>query len=79
MCIFAPNFATLLVGRIIEAVAAGSLMPFIQNVILIMFPPAKRGMAMGITGLVIGFGPAVGPTISGLILKYADWQMLLLF
>ena len=76
ICIFAPNFATLLVGRIIEAVAAGSLMPFIQNVILIMFPPAKRGMAMGITGLVIGFGPAVGPTISGLILKYADWQML---
>ncbi|MEB3362882.1 MFS transporter [Lactobacillus sp. R2/2] len=31
---------------------------------------------MGITGLVIGFGPAVGPTISGLILRYADWQML---
>ncbi len=76
ICIFAPNFATLLVGRIIEAVAAGSLMPFIQNVILIMFPPEKRGMAMGITGLVIGFGPAVGPTISGLVLKYADWQML---
>ena len=76
ICVFAPNFPVLLLGRIIEAVAAGSLMPFIQNVILIMFPPEKRGMAMGITGLVIGFGPAVGPTISGLILKYADWQML---
>ena len=76
ICVFAPNFAVLLLGRIIEAVAAGSLMPFIQNVILLMFPPEKRGVAMGITGLVIGFGPAVGPTISGLILKYADWQML---
>lgn len=76
ICVFAPNFPVLLLGRIIEAVAAGSLMPFIQNVILIMFPPEKRGMAMGITGLVIGFGPAIGPTISGLILRYADWQML---
>ena len=76
ICVFAPNFPVLLLGRIIEAVAAGSLMPFIQNVILLMFPPEKRGVAMGITGLVIGFGPAVGPTISGLILKYADWQML---
>ena len=76
ICVFAPNFPVLLLGRIIEAVAAGSLMPFIQNVILLMFPPEKRGMAMGITGLVIGFGPAVGPTISGLILRYADWQML---
>ncbi len=51
-------------------------MPFIQNVILMMFPPEKRGMAMGITGLVIGFGPAVGPTVSGPLLKYSGWQML---
>ncbi|MDF7639347.1 MDR family MFS transporter [Lactobacillus sp. ESL0791] len=76
ICVFAPNFPVLLTGRIIEAVAAGGLMPFIQNVILMMFPPEKRGMAMGITGLVIGFGPAIGPTISGLILKYSGWQML---
>ncbi|GBG94304.1 major facilitator superfamily transporter [Ligilactobacillus salitolerans] len=76
LCVFAPNFTFLLTGRIIEAVAAGGLMPFIQNVILLLFPPEKRGLAMGITGLVIGFGPAVGPTISGLILKYSDWQML---
>lgn len=76
ICIFAPNFYVLLAGRIIEAIAAGGLMPFIQNVILMMFPPEKRGLAMGITGFVVGFGPAVGPTISGLILKYAQWQML---
>lgn len=76
ICIFAPNFYVLLAGRIIEAIAAGGLMPFIQNVILMMFPPEKRGLAMGITGFVVGFGPAVGPTISGLILKYAEWQIL---
>ena len=76
ICVFAPNFGILLTGRIIEAVAAGGLMPFIQNVILMMFPPEKRGMAMGITGLVIGFGPAIGPTISGVILQYSHWQML---
>ncbi|MEB3362883.1 MFS transporter [Lactobacillus sp. R2/2] len=42
ICIFAPNFPVLLLGRIIEAIAAGSLMPFIQNVILLMFPPEKE-------------------------------------
>ena len=76
ICVLAPNFTVLLSGRIIQAVAAGGLMPFIQNLILMMFPPEKRGMAMGITGLVIGFGPAVGPTVSGLLLKYSGWQML---
>ncbi|MDF7664335.1 DHA2 family efflux MFS transporter permease subunit [Bifidobacterium sp. ESL0763] len=76
VCVFAPNFWVLLAGRIVEAAAAGGLMPFIQNVILMMFPPDKRGLAMGVTGLVIGFGPAVGPTISGLILKVSGFRTL---
>lgn len=78
ICLTAPNFECLLLGRLIEAIAAGSLMPFTQNVILLLFPKEQRGMAMGITGLVIGFGPAIGPTISGLILKYFSWRMLFL-
>jgi MFS family permease len=78
ICLIAPNFECLLLGRLIEAVAAGSLMPFTQNVILLLFPKEQRGMAMGITGLIIGFCPAIGPTISGLILKYFSWRMLFL-
>lgn len=76
VCIFAPSFWVLLAGRIIEAVAAGGLMPFTQNVILTMFLPKERGRAMGVVGLVIGFGPAVGPTVSGLILKVSGWRTL---
>lgn len=76
ICCCAPNFAVLLIGRLIEAVAAGALMPFVQNIILILFPPNKRGLAMGIAGLVIAFGPAIGPTVSGLVLKYWGWRAI---
>lgn len=75
-CLLAPNFYFLLIGRLIEALAAGAMMPFIQNVILQLFDPQQRGVALGVTGLVIAFGPAVGPTISGIILRYYDWRML---
>ncbi|QBP18564.1 MDR family MFS transporter [Acetilactobacillus jinshanensis] len=78
VCFIAPNFAILLVGRIIEAIAAGALMPFIQNIVLALFPPEKRGLGLGITGLVIAFAPATGPSIAGLLLKFFNWRILFL-
>ncbi|KPN80977.1 multidrug MFS-type transporter [Apilactobacillus kunkeei] len=72
----APSFTILLVGRFVQAIAAGLLMPFIQNVILLLFPPEKRGLALGVTGLVIALGPTVGPTLSGIILEYFGWRDL---
>lgn len=72
----APSFSILLIGRLIQAVAAGLLMPFIQNVILLLFPPEKRGLALGVTGLVIALGPTVGPTLSGIILQFFNWRDL---
>ena len=53
VCTFSGgHFALLLTGRIIQAVAAGSLMPFIQNVVLLLFPPEKRGVALGVVCLL---------------------------
>lgn len=72
----APNFAGVLAGRLIQAVAAGSIMPLINNVILIVYPPKSRGTAMGMTGIVIAFAPAIGPTLSGWIIDNLGWRDL---
>ncbi|MCL0329871.1 MDR family MFS transporter [Apilactobacillus xinyiensis] len=72
----AINFPMLLIGRLIQAIAAGSMMPFVQNIMLVMFPPEKRGMALGLTGLVVGLGPAIGPSLAGIILQHYSWHML---
>lgn len=73
---FAPTFSILLVGRFIQAVGTGLLMPIIFNVFLLMYPPHKRGKIMGIVGLVIMFAPAIGPTLSGIIVEYLGWRYL---
>jgi len=76
VCGFAPQFAFLLLGRVLQAAGTGLLLPVMMNTILVLYPPEKRGAAMGTIGLVIMFAPAIGPTLSGLILNYFDWRWL---
>ncbi|MFD0672878.1 DHA2 family efflux MFS transporter permease subunit [Cohnella sp. GCM10027633] len=73
---FAPEFGVLLTGRIIQALGTGLMLPVMMNTILAIFPPDKRGGAMGLIGLVIMFAPAIGPTVSGLILDKMSWEWL---
>lgn len=72
----APSFPILLTGRLIQAAGTGLLMPIIFNVFLLVFPPHRRGKVMGTVGLVIMFAPAIGPTLSGVIVEYLGWRFL---
>lgn len=74
----APVFAVLLLGRMCQAVATGIAMPMVFTVILLIFPREKRGSAMGIVSLAVGFAPAIGPSISGLLVDSVGWRALFL-
>ncbi|MFD1677470.1 DHA2 family efflux MFS transporter permease subunit [Alicyclobacillus fodiniaquatilis] len=76
ICAVGPDFAVILVGRVVQAAGAGILMPVMINVIFTLFPLEKRGMAMGILGIAINFAPAVGPTLSGWIVENYSWRVL---
>ncbi|MEK1832132.1 DHA2 family efflux MFS transporter permease subunit [Priestia megaterium] len=76
LCGIAPTFSVILVGRVVQAAGAGILFPLITNVIFTLFPPDRRGFAMGIFGVAMNFAPAVGPTLSGLIVEHYSWRVL---
>lgn len=76
---FAGYFPILLVGRMVQASGSAIMMPLLMNVMLVSFPVAKRGSAMGIFGLILMFAPAIGPTLSGWIVEHYDWRMLFHF
>ncbi|CAM3035559.1 DHA2 family efflux MFS transporter permease subunit [Lactococcus hircilactis] len=63
------NYYIFILGRIIEAVAVGLSIPLLQSVFITIFPPEKRGSAMGLVGIAFGLGPAVGPTFAGWVMS----------
>ncbi|GGI40751.1 MDR family MFS transporter [Mammaliicoccus stepanovicii] len=74
----AVNFPMLLVGRMIQAAGTGLMIPTIMNAMLLLYKEEERGKVMGQFGLVIMFAPALGPTLSGVIVDYLGWRWLFL-
>lgn len=73
----APMFEVLLLGRVIQAIGTGLLIPLMFNTILIIFPIHKRGTIMGLVGLVMMSAPAIGPATAGLIIEVLSWNWIL--
>ncbi|GAA0438496.1 cholic acid efflux MFS transporter MdrT [Lentibacillus halophilus] len=74
----APFFPVLLLGRVIQAAGSGIMLPLLMTVLLAVIPVERRGTAMGLIGVVIAFGPAIGPTLSGWLLEHYNWRALFL-
>ncbi|WP_274362964.1 DHA2 family efflux MFS transporter permease subunit [Paenibacillus thermotolerans] len=72
----ASNFEMLMAARVLQAAGMGLLIPLMFNTILVVYPPEKRGAAMGFVGLVIMFAPATGPTVAGLLIEYLTWHYI---
>ncbi|GHB46466.1 MFS transporter [Streptomyces viridiviolaceus] len=67
----APTVALLIVARLAQGVAAGSLAPQNSALIQQLFQGAERGRAFGLFGATVGVSSAVGPVVGGLILALA--------
>ncbi len=72
----ANNFSVLLIGRMIQGIGTGLILPLMFAVAMQIFPPKEIGAVMGMCALVIMFAPAIGPTLTGLILAKLSWQWI---
>lgn len=78
ICAIAPVFGVLILGRVIQAIGGGIIMPLMQTILFAIYSVKERGAAMGTFGLIISFAPAIGPTLSGWIVDHLPWQTLFL-
>lgn len=72
----APNLGYLIAFRILQGLGGGAMMPVGLAMIYELFPPDKRGAAMGIWGIAAMTGPAIGPVLGGFIVTAISWRWL---
>lgn len=73
-CAVAPSFTFLVLGRVVQATGTAIMMPLLMTTIMQLVEREHRGRVMGNVSMVISVAPAVGPTLSGVILQAASWR-----
>ncbi|MET3926425.1 MDR family MFS transporter [Devosia sp. 2618] len=76
ICAVSPGIQLLIVGRVVQAMGTAIMMPLLMTTVMNLVPPQSRGKTMGNISIVISVAPAIGPTISGLILSVLEWRWM---
>jgi MFS family permease len=71
-CGLAPDFRTLFVGRLLIGVGEAALVPAAVSMIADSFPPARRGLAIGLFAMGTVIGGPMGISVGGLLLAAAS-------
>jgi MFS transporter, DHA2 family, lincomycin resistance protein len=72
----APVFSLLVAGRVVQAAGTAVMMPLLMTTLMTVVPQHDRGRVMGNVTLAISVAPALGPTVSGVVLQVAGWRWL---
>lgn len=74
----APGFGLLLLGRIVQALGTSIILPLLFTTVMQLVAPERRGRAMGLVTIVTAAAPALGPTVSGVIVSALGWRWVFL-
>jgi len=70
---------SMLIGaRVLQGVGGAMMMPQSLSLLTVVFPPSKRGTAMGIWGSIVGLGAVAGPLIGGYLVTHYAWEWIFL-
>jgi MFS transporter, DHA2 family, lincomycin resistance protein len=72
----APGFGMLMAGRVVQAVGTAVMVPLLMTSVIRLVPAERRGATMGTITVVIAVAPAIGPTLSGVILTTLGWRWM---
>ncbi|PZF58061.1 MFS transporter [Curtobacterium sp. MCBD17_013] len=75
-CGLSGSIGMLIVARVVQGLGAAMMTPQTMATITRMFPPERRGAAMGLWGATAGVATLVGPIAGGLLVDGLGWQWI---
>ena len=79
ICYFSTSLIVLIIGRILQAIGNGIIMPYVQILLLRNIPEEKWQTYMGLYGLVIAIAPVLGSFLGGFVITLYGWRHLFSF
>jgi EmrB/QacA subfamily drug resistance transporter len=75
-CAVAPSMLMLILGRGLQGIGGGGIVPLTQSIIADAVPPRERGYYQAYTGSVWIVAGAAGPVLGGVIAEHLHWSMI---
>ncbi len=78
LCAASLSFPMLLAARVLQGVFGASMIPLSQTLLTTVFPPHRRGMALGIWAMTTVIAPIAGPLSGGWLTDNVSWHWIFL-
>jgi DHA2 family multidrug resistance protein len=77
-CGLATSLGSLVAWRIVQGLGGGALISTSQAILFESFPAAEKATASALFGIGMMVGPALGPTLGGIIVERYTWPWIFL-
>jgi len=75
-CALAPTIWVLVIGRGLQGIGGGGLLPIAQTIIADMLSPRERPMVQSYTAVVFMSASILGPVLGGLLTDHLHWSFI---
>ncbi|RAJ08423.1 EmrB/QacA subfamily drug resistance transporter [Chitinophaga skermanii] len=76
LCSLSTDLHSLVISRVIQAIGGGAISPVALSILTYSFDEDTRGKVLGWWGLGIVIGPALGPTLGGILTENYGWPSI---
>jgi MFS transporter, DHA2 family, multidrug resistance protein len=76
LCGFSWNLASLIFFRILQGASAGALIPLSQSLLILHYPPERKGIALGFWSMIVIVAPILGPVVGGYLTDNYGWRWI---